>query len=237
MISVVCPFYNERDNLKELYQRLEGSLGRIRESWEIIFVDDGSTDGGGDYLKSLIPAGAFVRVVALDRNYGLATALTAGLREAQGEILATLDADLQNPPEEIPRLLEMLERGFDIVAGIRSERKDPWIKKLSSRIANRIRRRVTGDPIEDPGCTLRVFRRGAFQAFYPYQNMHRFFLTFAEKQGLRIKQVPVAHAPRKRGRSKYGVRNRLFQGLWDLAAVSWMLSKKINYRLRDKPNE
>lgn len=229
MISIVCPFYNERENLEELYSRLAKVTAGFREPWEVIFVDDGSKDSGGSYLKSLLPPGDSFRLVELERRYGLTTALYAGLEASRGEILATLDADLQNPPEEIPRLIDCLKDG-DVVAGVRKNRRDGWLKRMSSRIANTIRRAVTGDHIEDIGCSLRVFRRQTLLAFYPYRGMHRFFLTFAELEGFKIKQIPVEHETRRHGRSKYGLMNRLTGPLLDLFAVRWMLSQKIRYR-------
>ena len=233
MISIVCPFYNEKENLKELYPRLKKVVEKFTEAWEMIFVDDGSTDGGADFLKSMCRTEKAVRLIELDRNYGLTTALYAGLQAAKGNIVATLDADLQNPPEEIPRLLALMEDA-DMVTGVRKRRRDPWIKKLSSKIANQIRRRVTGDTMEDVGCSLRVFRKEALRAFHPFRGMHRFFLTLAEAEGFRIKQIPVAHEPRRFGRSKYGLWNRILGPLQDLCAVRWMLRKKIRCGSREE---
>lgn len=201
------------------------TAGGFRDAWEIIFVDDGSTDDGGKLLKSLLPPGKPIRLIRLEPNQGLTAALHAGLKEARGEILVTLDSDLQNPPEEIPRLLDLLE-GADIVAGVRRGRKDSWLKRISSKIANTIRRSVTRDRIEDTGCSLRVFRREALKVFHPSGGMHRFFLPLAEAEGFRIKQVPVKHEPRTSGRSKYGLRNRIIGPLRDLVTVRRMLTEK-----------
>ena len=234
MISIICPFYNEKENLAELFARLEKTAGRLDSRWEIIFVDDCSTDGGGGLLKSLLTPRQAIRLIELSPNQGLTGALYAGLKAAQGEILVTLDADLQNPPEEIPRLLSLLHEA-DIVTGIREDRKDSWVKKTSSKIANAIRRSVTGDHIEDTGCSLRAFRRRTLKAFYPFHGMHRFFLPVAEAEGFKIKQIPVRHDARRRGRSKYGLRNRLLGPLWDLVAVRWLLSKKIRLSTMEEP--
>jgi len=233
MISVICPFYNEKDNLKELYPRLLKTMKQLSDSWEIIFVNDGSKDGGGAYLQSMISDQPSIRLIELDRNCGLTTALYAGLQASKGDILATLDADLQNPPEEIPRLLGLLQEA-DMVTGIRQKRRDRWIKRLSSKIANRIRKMALSDTIQDIGCSLRLFRRPVLEAFYPYQGIHRFFPAIAEAQGFKIKQIPVDHHPRRFGKAKYGLFNRILGPLWDLCAVRWLLKKKIKYQLRNE---
>ena len=226
MISIICPFYNERENLKELYERLGKAVEKLEEEWEILFVDDGSVDGGGEVLKSFLNPQVPVRLIALGQNRGLTAALYAGFEAARGEILVTLDSDLQNPPEEIPRLRRLMERA-DIIAGVRKRRHDPWFKRISSQVANHIRRAVTGDHIEDTGCTLRIFRREALRAFYPDRGMHRFFLPLAEAEGFKIKQVPVDHEERRHGKSKYGLGNRLLGPLLDLCKVRRMLSREI----------
>ena len=230
MISVVCPFFNEKENLEELYSRLIKAVGKLQDDWEMIFVNDGSQDGGGEYLRSLARDGR-VGVIELDRNYGLTTALFAGLQASRGEIVVTLDADLQNPPEEIPRLVGLLGT-TDMVTGIRRNRHDPWLRRISGKIANQIRRTVVGDHIEDVGCSLRVFRRAVLEAFYPYQGMHRFFPGVAEFHGFKVTQVPVEHHERRRGKAKYGLGNRIFGPLWDLFAVHWLVRRKIRYKIR-----
>ena len=236
VISIICPFYNEKENLGELAHRLQKVVRDFKEPWEIIFVDDGSSDGGGDYLQTLIPSDELIRLLRLDGNHGLSTAIFAGLQAAKGDILATLDSDLQNPPEEIPKLLSLM-KDADIVTGVRKYRQDSWVKKVSSKIANRIRRSVTRDHLEDVGCSLRVFRREVVPAFYPFDGMHRFFLSVAEAEGFKIKQVPVQHEARRRGKSKYGLRNRILGPLWDLFAVHWMLRKKIRFRRRGEDHD
>lgn len=233
MISVILPFFNERENLKELHSRLLGTLSSLKESWEMIFVDDGSTDGGGKFLKSLFSDSEPVRIIRLDRNYGLSSALQAGFDAAEGDVLVTLDADLQNPPEEIPRLLQLLS-GVDMVTGVRRPRQDPWLKRATSAAANGIRRLILKDRMQDISCTLRVFRRPVLQAYLPYQGIHRFFPALAEAGGYRVLQVPVKHHRRLRGFSKYGLRNRLAGPFWDLLAVRWLLARKIHYQIEEK---
>ncbi|MDD5218031.1 MAG: glycosyltransferase family 2 protein [Candidatus Omnitrophica bacterium] len=232
MLSIVCPFYNEKENLPILVERIGKVVAGLQESWEVVFVDDGSTDGGPETMATLIAHQPGFRLLRLDRNYGLTTALYAGLRAAQGDVLATLDADLQNPPEEITKLLAFLKEA-DIVTGVRAKRQDTWLKKISSKIANTVRRAVTKDHIQDIACTLRVFKRETLEAFYPYNGMHRFFLAIAERQGFKIKQVPVTHAPRLYGKAKYGVLNRIVGPLSDLCVVRWMFAKQIRYRFKE----
>lgn len=235
MISIICPFYNERPNLKELFERLQACTQNLQEPWEIVFVDDGSTDGGGIYIEELIGSHPKMRLVQLEKNSGLTAAFWAGFEEARGEILATLDSDLQNPPEEIPRLVELIQTsGADIVTGVRQVRRDGWVKKLSSKIANHIRRSVTKDTMQDVGCSLRIFKRQTLSAFLPYKGMHRFFLVIAEAEGFKIEQVSVNHALRVGGKSKYGFWNRLIGPLTDLFVVKWLLFRKVRYRTGSK---
>ncbi len=231
MISIVCPFYNEEENLDELLERLLKITPLLKDSWEIILVDDGSQDSGPEDLRKKIGDRRDIRLIQFEENRGMTSALYAGLLASKGDILATLDADLQNPPEELPRLLEMLP-GHDMVTGYRAHRQDTVVKKVSSLIANNIRRAVIGDRIFDVGCSLRVFKRNVLETFYPYKGMHRFFPAIADRQGYKIKQVPVEHAHRKAGKAKYHLFNRLLGPLWDLIAVSWLLKNKIHYKIK-----
>lgn len=231
MLSIVCPFYEERENIPELFERLTKAAAQVPGAWEIVFVDDGSKDGGDALLRELMKNAPSVRLVQLEQNRGLTSALYAGLQAAKGDVLATLDADLQNPPEEIPKLYAMMD-GFEMVTGYRASRQDKLVKKISSKIANNIRRSVIQDNIKDVGCSLRVFRRSVLENFYPYKGMHRFFPAIADRSGFKIKQVPVEHAFRKAGKAKYGLFNRLLGPLWDLIAVSWLLKNKLNYKVK-----
>lgn len=235
MISIVCPFYNEKENLKPLIDRLLVVCRQFTEDWEILLVDDASSDQGAEEIRPDLAQEKRIRLIELGRNTGLTTALYAGLQEARGDLLVTLDSDLQNPPEEIPKLLWMLRSGeVDMVTGIRENREDSAFKKLISRIANGIRRAVLRDTIRDTGCSLRAFRRDVLKAYYPYKGMHRFFAPVAEALGFKIKQVPVRHEKRGFGKSKYGLWNRIGGPLWDLIAIRWLLTNKIHYELRSK---
>ncbi len=231
MISIVCPFYDEEENLPELLSRLLKVTEKIQQPWEMIFIDDGSRDNGPEELKKLIAGNPSVRLIQFEQNRGMTSALYAGLKEAKGEIIATLDADLQNPPEEILRLLFMME-DYDMITGYRAERQDSLVKKASSKIANHLRRVVIGDRIKDVGCSLRIFKKAVLENFYPYKGMHRLFPAIADHTGFKIKQVPVEHASRKAGKAKYHFFNRLLGPMWDLIAVSWLLKNKINYKIK-----
>ncbi|MCM8794597.1 MAG: glycosyltransferase family 2 protein [Candidatus Omnitrophica bacterium] len=227
MISIICPFYNEKENLEALCKRLKGTLAPLTQPWEIIFVDDGSTDGGGDLLKRFVSESDPIHILRLERNCGQSAALHAGFRKSRGEILVMLDADLQNPPEEIPRLIAMLDDGCDIVQGIRMKREDTRFKRVVSAIANRFRRAALKDCIVDIGCSLRVFRRDVLESFYPYTGAHRFFPAVAQAEGFRVKQVGVRHDKRFRGVSKYTLGNRNLSLLWDVTAFRWMINNRI----------
>jgi len=233
MISIVCPFYNERDNLKELYTQLKKAVLQLSEPWEIIFVDDGSTDGGSDLLRSLISPNEPTRIIQFEGNRGKSSALHAGFLAARGEVLVTLDADLQNPPEEIPKLVSLID-DCDMVLGIRTTRQDNRFKKFTSKIANKIRQAFLEDHIQDIGCGLCCFRKEVVESFYLFEGVHRFFPAIAEQEGFRVKEVPVRHAPRYRGKTKYSLGIKRLWMFWDLASFCWMLKNKIRLKERGK---
>ena len=233
-ISVLCPFYNERENLEELYRQMNEACRGLPVAWEVLFIDDGSQDLGGDLLKQLIGSDGRFQVIRLNRNGGKSAALDAGFRSSRGEILATMDADLQDPPHEIPRMLSLLE-GVDIVAGIRKKRKDSWFRRTVSKVSNSIRRAVLKDTIWDINCPLCVFRREALSVWLPLKGMHRFFLALAEAEGFRIRQVEVENRPRYKGRSKNNFRNRGLVVVLDLFGTAWLMRRKISrVRMNDK---
>jgi dolichol-phosphate mannosyltransferase len=231
-LSVVVPLYDERDSLEPLYLELDAALAGVEGGVELIFVDDGSRDGSLEVLRELERKDQRVRVVALDGNHGQSAALDAGFRVARGEATATLDADLQNDPADIPRLLQQLDRA-DLVNGVRVQRSDSWLRILSSRIANAVRNRVTGESITDVGCSLRVVRTAYLRRIKLYRGMHRFLPTLVRMEGARVIEMPVAHRPRRYGRSKYGIRNRLGKALIDLLAVRWMQKRALRTRERE----
>ena len=222
-VSIVLPVRNERECLVGLLQEIELALGNTDSSFEIIAVDDGSTDGSRELLLQLAAENPVLRVVCLRRNYGQSAAMDAGFRAASGDVIVTLDADGQNDPADIPRLLDLLEReGLDLVAGERVNRKDGFLPRtLPSRIANFLIRRVTRTRLRDLGCALKVYRRAVIDELHLYGEMHRFIAVLIEGMGARTAQIPVNHRPRTRGRSKYGI-TRTFKVLLDLLTV-WFL--------------
>lgn len=198
--------------------------------YELVFVDDGSGDNTARVLQELAAKHAEVYVIRLRRNAGQSAALDAGFKRARGQVVVTLDADLQNDPGDIPRLLGEL-RDYDVVCGIRQGRQDTWLRRVSSKIANGIRRRVLHDSITDVGCSLRAYRRHCLASIKLYNGMHRFLPVLLQIEGFRIGQVPVRHHPRQYGHSKYNVRNRAWRALMDLWAVRWMQSRRLRYEV------
>jgi glycosyltransferase involved in cell wall biosynthesis len=241
-LSVVVPVFNEEQNLPVLAAEIAAALdgadapeGRQALDYEVVLVDDGSTDGSPRVLAELAARDRRLRVLRLPRNRGQSAALAIGFRHARGRLAATLDADLQNDPADLPRLLAELEIGaageaVDVVCGVRAKRQDTWVRRVSSRVANGVRNRLTAESIADVGCTLRVYRT-AFVADLPmFDGMHRFLPTLLRLAGARIKEVPVHHRPRLHGTPKYNIRNRIWRALVDLFAVRWMQRRWIDLR-------
>ena len=236
-ISVVVPIKDERDNLLALTGQLTKVLQGREESkeapFEIIYVDDGSTDGSSEILDRLAAEHPAVRVLHFDRNYGQSAGFDAGFKRSSGALVVTMDGDLQNDPEDIGTLLSYAKE-YDLVCGWRTERHDTLTRKISSRVANSVRSAVTGDHVHDTGCSLKVFRRRVVDRLQLFTGMHRFFPALALMYGFTVTEVPVRHHPRTHGISKYGVGNRLFKGLYDLLAVRWMQTRVLRYRFRDR---
>lgn len=229
-LSVVVPVFDEEGSLRQLFAEIEPVASAITPKHEIVFVDDGSRDGSPRVLEELRRANPCVVVWRLDRNHGLSSALHCGFTRAKGRVIATLDADLQNDPADLPKLWAAIEGGADMACGWRRERQDPFVKRASSRIANAFRSGRTGDGIHDVTCPLKMFRREVTSIFYPFTGLHRFLPTLAQAAGFKVVEIPVSHRARLHGASKYGVWNRLFRGLADLRAVKWMLARRMTYR-------
>ena len=232
-ISVVVPVYNEEGNLPVLIPALVEVLKNLGRSYEMIFVDDGSSDESRRILKEMASEHASLRILRFKENRGLSTALMAGMREARGEIIVTLDSDLQNDPADIPRLLEYLDR-YDMATGWRQKREDKWLKKISSKIGNLVRNWVSGENIQDSACTLRAFKKECIQEIPVFNGMHRFLSTLVKMRGFGIIEVPVAHHPRRFGKSKYNIRNRMVRSFIDLLAVRWMKRRTIHYEIEER---
>ena len=232
-ISVVVPVFNEEENLPILIPRLVKVLNPLGLSYEMIFVDDGSFDGSRKILKEMVSQYPCLRIIGLKQNRGLSTALLAGMREAQGERIVTLDSDLQNDPEDIPKLLGYLDR-YDMATGWRQKRDDPWLRRISSKIANSVRNRLSGEQIHDSACTLRVFKRECIKDIPLFNGMHRFLSTLVKMNGYRIIEVPILHHSRKFGKAKYNIRNRALRAFIDLLGVRWMKGRHIHYDIEER---
>lgn len=222
-ISVIVPVFNEVANVAQLCARLRAALERLSRAYEIILVDDGSQDGTWEKLKEQAAGAPHLRLIRLRRNFGQTAALSAGMHQAKGEIIITLDADLQNDPADIPLLLERLDRGCDVVSGWRKDRQDPFLnRRLPSLMANALIRWVTGVPLHDFGCTLKAYRREVLANIQLYGEMHRFIPALANWVGGTVDEVVVRHAPRAFGKSKYGI-SRVLRVVLDLITVSFLL--------------
>jgi len=228
---VVVPVFNEVHNLEPLVAGLKEALDGLGQSYEIVLVDDGSTDGSGELAEELARRHAVVRVLHLDRNHGQSAALDAGFRHARGTAIVQLDADLQSDPADIPRLLAALAE-WDAVVGVRTVRHDSWWKRFSSRFANWVRNRLTREDIIDTGCPLKAFRAEAIRSVRMWRGAHRFLPTLLRLEGYRVTQVPVQHRPRASGVSKYGTFDRAFRGLRDALGVRWLQDRHLRWRLR-----
>lgn len=231
-ISVVVPVFNERDNLAPLLQEIRAALAPEGRPYEILFIDDGSTDGSAGVLETLRRSDSRVEIISFRKNSGQSAALDAGFRRSRGSVVVTLDADLQNDPADIPRLLAALE-DCDAVAGVRVQRWDTFVRRVSSRVANYVRNRLSDETISDTGCSLKAFRRSVLERIFPFNGMHRFLPTLLRMEGFRVREVAVGHRPRVHGASKYGIGNRLLPSFVDLLAVRWMKRRRLRYEVKD----
>ena len=226
-VSVVVPLFNEEENVPILQAELTNALRAL--DYEIIFVDDGSRD----QTVERIAADPRVRLVQFERNTGQSAAMFAGLNAARGAVAVLLDGDLQNDPADIPKLLAEIERGADLVCGYRAQRKDTVVKRITSRVANFVRSRFTKDGVRDTGCTLKAMKRECIAALVPFKGMHRFIPALVKGAGYRLVEVPVNHRPRKFGQSKYGLGNRAVRATMDMFGVRWLLSRRLEYKVRE----
>ncbi|MDQ6859937.1 MAG: glycosyltransferase family 2 protein [Verrucomicrobiota bacterium] len=225
-VSIVVPVYNEEENVAILQDELERALAGM--DYEIIFVDDGSSDG----TITRIRTGERVRVLPFQENAGQSAAMYAGLHSARGKTAVLIDGDLQNDPADIPKLLREVQAGADLVCGYRAVRKDSTVKRITSRVANFVRSRFTKDGVRDTGCTLKAMRRECVHALVPFKGMHRFIPALVKGAGYKLTEVPVNHRPRKFGVSKYGLGNRAVRATVDMFGVRWLLSRQLNVAAR-----
>jgi dolichol-phosphate mannosyltransferase len=229
-VSVVIPVYNEQDSLPHLTQGLSSVMNGLGKPYEIIFVNDASTDKSLHVLKKLDSQHAHLRIISFAQNCGQSAAFDAGFKLSRGDVVVTMDADLQYDPRDIPRLLEKLKY-HDVVCGWRKDRKDPWLKLVSTKVANAIRNKLSEENIKDTGCSLKAFRKCFLAELKMYKGMHRFLPTLLKMQGAKVTEVEVKHLPRKHGRSKYNIRNRIFRSFLDLLVVIWMKKRNLNYKM------
>jgi len=226
-VSVVVPVYNERLNLEPLHREIGAAMATTGATWELILVDDASDDGSAEELARLATADGHVRVLTLAGRTGQSGALLAGFAAARGEVVVTLDADLQNDPADIPRLLAALP-GHGAAIGWRQERNDTWVRRLSSRIANGVRNALTHETVKDTGCSLKAMRREYLRHLPRTQGVHRFLPTLVKLEGGSVVELPVGHRARRAGLSKYGIGNRLLVGIGDLLMVRWLQKRRVN---------
>jgi glycosyltransferase involved in cell wall biosynthesis len=231
-LSLVVPAYNEQEVLPALLEAVEKSLSVIGRPFEVLIIDDGSKDSTPAMLAEAKKTRPWLRVIRLNRNCGQSTAFDAGFKAARGEIIATIDADLQNDPSEIPRLIPMLE-GYDMITGWRQKRNDHFLRLVQTKIANGIRNWISGETIKDSASSLKVYKRHCVDGIQMYTGMHRFMPTLVKMRGYTVLETPVKHAHRAAGVSKYRFGSRVFRAFYDLLAVRWMKKRYLRYEAEE----
>ena len=222
MLSICVPIYNEEESIPVLYEKVKEVLDKLNREWEIILINDGSTDNSAQILDQLAEKDAMVKVIHFRRNYGQTAAMMAGINYASGDVIIPIDADLQNDPEDIPNLLAKLDEGYDVCSGWRKKRKDNALRRnLPSRIANWLISRISGVKLHDYGCSLKAYKKDVIKGIKLYGEMHRFIPIYASWHGAKVTEIPVAHHPRKFGQSKYGL-ERILKVVLDLAVVKFL---------------
>jgi len=230
--TVIIPLKNEEESIGDLIQELASVMHGLKAPWEVICVEDGSTDKTFEVLTRLQKNKPELKILQFDRNYGQSSAFDAGFRAAQGEWVITLDGDGQNDPADIPKLIQA-SLDYDLVCGQRVNRKDPWHKKITSKLANIVRKVICEDGVHDTGCSLKLYRAKALKQIRMYQGMHRFLPALFLIEGFRIKEVPVNHRERMRGKTKYNFLNRSFNTIADMFAVRWMRKRRLHYKVQE----
>jgi dolichol-phosphate mannosyltransferase len=237
-LSFVIPCYNEQDNLRALVKAITDSVAPLKRTYEIVITDDCSKDNSWQVLKELAAADPRIRGLRFAFNCGQSAAMWAGMKAAHGKIIVTLDADLQNDPQDLARLLEPM-KNFDCVCGSRVSARakgDTWVRVASSRIANSVRNKLSGESISDAGCCYRAFKRECIDNLKFFKGMHRFLPTLFKIEGYTVTEVDVRTNPRLAGKSNYGIGNRLFASFYDLIAVRWMKKRMFRYQVADRVN-
>ena len=231
-LSLVIPAYNEQENIPVLLQRVGAALSQTGKEFEVLIVDDGSTDSTPKLLQEGMQKYPWLRILRMARNGGQSAAFEAGFKAARGQVIATIDADLQNDPEEIPRLLPMLD-GYDMITGWRKDRHDTGFRRLQTRIANRIRNWLSDETIQDSASSLKLYKRHCVEGLKLFNGMHRFFPTLVKMRGYTVLETPVKHSQRYAGTAKYGLRNRAWRAFIDLLAVRWMKKRYLKYEVNE----
>jgi dolichol-phosphate mannosyltransferase len=227
-VSVIVPLFNEEQSVPVLQTELSAALKKF--DYEIIFIDDGSIDRTANRIETA----PNIRLIRFEKNSGQSAAIYAGLTAARGATVVIIDGDLQNDPADIPKLLAEIASGADLVCGYRVKRRDTLVKRATSRIANAVRSRYTKDGVRDTGCTLKAMRCECVSTLLPFKGMHRFIPALVKAAGYRLVEVPVNHRPRRFGQSKYGLGNRALRATIDMFGVRWLLSRRLNYKIREK---
>ena len=233
-LSLIIPCYNEEENVPTLLQRVAGAMAALQRPFEVILIDDGSTDRTPALLAEGMKQYPWLRVLRMQKNGGQSAAFEAGFAAARGEIIASVDADLQNDPEEIPRLVPLLDsENVDMITGWRKDRKDTSFRRWQSRQANRIRNWVTQETVNDSASSLKVYRAHAVKGLKLFRGAHRYFPTLVKARGYKVFETPVKHSPRFAGTAKYGFGNRAFVGIYDLIGVRWLKSRWLRYEAKE----
>lgn len=228
LVSVVIPFYNEEGNVAELAAKIAQAFATIPDyDYECLMVNDGSSDGSRAAIDAVAAGDPHFRGLHLIRNFGQSAELLAGMQRTKGEYILTIDGDLQNDPADFPAIIELLS-DYDCVCGYRVNRNDTWVRKLSSRVANRVRNMILHDGLRDTGCGTKGFRRRCVDYLVSFNGAHRFFGAVLAKAGMSIMECPVSHHARVHGVSKYGIQNRLWRGLYDLVGVAWLCKRYVH---------
>jgi glycosyltransferase involved in cell wall biosynthesis len=231
MFSVIIPIKNEEENILHLFQEIYREMQKLDKPWELIFIDDGSTDGSTKVLKNLKSSHQNVRVITFTKNYGQSSAFDAGFKAARGQFIISMDGDGQNDPADIPSLVRSIE-DCDLVCGWRVARHDPWNKKIISKLSNFVRNKTCKDGMHDNGCSLKIYRSQCLKAIKMYHGMHRFLPALFILENFRVKEIPVNHRERVKGKSNYHFFNRSLSPFLDMFAVLWMRKRHLHYQVR-----
>lgn len=233
VFSVIVPIKNEEENILDLFQEIHREMAKLNKPWEIIFIDDGSTDGSPQILNSLKSSHDNVRVITFSRNYGQSSAFDAGFKAAKGDFVISMDGDGQNDPADIPHLVQLIN-DCDLVCGWRVSRNDPWSKKIISKLSNFVRNRTCKDGMHDTGCSLKIYRSECLKKIKMYHGMHRFLPALFIIENFRVREIPVNHRERLKGKSNYHFFNRSLSPFLDMFAVLWMRKRHLHYQIKQE---